>query len=137
MTQQLIAGNWKMNGLGPFARDLATDLAKKVSEAQGLSCSWAIFPPFPLLAGVAAVLQGSEVLLGGQDCHFAESGAHTGDTSALLLKDVGCSYVIVGHSERRQNHGETSALVLAKATAAAQAGLVPIICVGETRDDRD
>ena len=131
----LIAGNWKMNGLGEDARALAADLkalsAESQPEAEVLVC-----PPFPYLALVAEGLSGSRIGLGGQDCHRASSGAHTGDTAAAMLRDVGCSYVIVGHSERRGEHGETDAQVRGKAEAALAAGLVPIVCVGETEEQR-
>jgi triosephosphate isomerase (TIM) len=94
-------------------------------------------PPATLLAAVDAVLAGSGVALGGQDCHAAPSGAHTGDISAEMLADAGCGYVILGHSERRQHHGETDAIVRAKLSAALRAGLAPILCVGETLAERE
>ena len=129
----LIAGNWKMNGSLASARALAAGLAARTpAKADIVLC-----PPAPLLAAVAAELQGSAVALGAQDCHSAEKGAHTGDVSAWLLRELGCRFIIVGHSERRADHGETDALVKAKATAAHKAGLIPIICVGETDGQRD
>jgi triosephosphate isomerase len=131
---RLIAGNWKMNGL----REDARALAKSVAEgAAAVDATLLVCPPFPLLAPVGEVLAGSGVLLGAQDCHSAQSGAHTGDVSAWLLRDLGCSHVILGHSERRTDHAETDAQVAAKAAAAHAAGLTAIICVGETEAERD
>ena len=131
--RQMIAGNWKMNGLTGDS----VALAKAVAEGEvGLDCDVLVCPPFLQVVGVASVLAGSSVAVGGQDCHVAEKGAHTGDVSAAMLRDAGASFVIVGHSERRQNHGETDALVRAKAEAAASAGLTPIVCVGETEEQR-
>ncbi len=131
----LIAGNWKMNGL---ERD-GVALARSVAEgAGGLGCELLVCPPATLLRPIAAVLpDNGTVALGGQDCHPAPNGAHTGDISAPMLADAGCSYVIVGHSERRNDHHEDDALVCAKAEAAHSAGLVAIICIGETEAQRD
>ena len=132
--QPLIAGNWKMNGL----RADGTALAKAVAEgAGGPACGFVVCPPATLLAPVAAALAGSRVGLGGQDCHAKAKGAHTGDISAAMLADIGCSHVIVGHSERRTDHGEDDAAVNAKALAAHAAGLTAIVCVGESEADRD
>ncbi len=132
--QPLIAGNWKMNGLTADGVALAHAVAV---GAGGLSCGFVICPPATLLAPVSAVLKGSVVGLGGQDCHAAVKGAHTGDISAAMLADTGCSHVILGHSERRTDHGETDAGVKAKAQAALAAGLTVIVCVGESEADRD
>ncbi|HZC16339.1 MAG TPA: triose-phosphate isomerase [Caulobacteraceae bacterium] len=135
MLTPLIAGNWKMNGLG---RDLveagrvADSLAAAPARARVAIC-----PPATLLTRMAEALTGSVVALGGQDCHAGASGAFTGDISAEMLADAGARLVIVGHSERREGHGETDAMVAAKAMAARRAGLEPIICVGETRAERD
>ncbi len=132
----LIAGNWKMNGTAASAKALASGLAHKT----GVSAAHAdivLCPPAPLLPIVAAEIGQGLIGLGGQDCHANEKGAHTGDVSAGLLKDIGCSFVIVGHSERRADHGETDAIVKAKAAAALKAGLTPIICVGETEAERE
>lgn len=135
MTQacKLAAGNWKMNGL-------RADLA----EAQALSaaftaptCGVLLCPPMTLVAAMADALSGSAVMVGGQDCHAKASGAHTGDTSAQMLADSGAKYVILGHSERRADHSESSGDVAAKARAAHAAGLVAIICLGETETERD
>jgi triosephosphate isomerase len=133
MMPQLIAGNWKMHGLTADAVALAKGV---VAGAAGLPCELLVCPPFVHLAAVAQVLAGSPVALGGQDCHQAKQGAHTGDISPPMLRDVGASWVILGHSERRQNHGETDELVREKVLAAVAAGLTPIVCVGETADQR-
>ncbi|HUB48606.1 MAG TPA: triose-phosphate isomerase [Acetobacteraceae bacterium] len=130
---QLIAGNWKMHGLTADAMALARGV---VAGAAGLDCELLICPPFVHLPAVAPMLAGSPVALGGQDCHQAKHGAHTGDISAPMLRDVGASWVILGHSERRQNHGETDEVVREKVLAAVAAGLTPIVCVGETADQR-
>ena len=130
----LVAGNWKMNGLSvnlEEAKLLATELGKGTFKCDVMLC-----PPSTLLAQAHLALKGSKVALGGQDCHAAVSGAHTGDISADMLKDVGATAVIVGHSERRTNHQETDAQVSAKAQAAHKSGLVAIICIGETLDER-
>ena len=137
MARKLIAGNWKMNGLRQSASALAGALAARARAAGPLYWDPLICPPATLLGPVGTALHGSAVALGGQDCHPARSGAHTGDISAEMLADAGCRYVIVGHSERRADHGEDDALVRAKAEAAAAAGLVPIVCVGETAAQRE
>jgi triosephosphate isomerase (TIM) len=134
---QLIAGNWKMHGLTAEAVALAQGVkAGVVAGASGMACELLVCPPFVHLAAVAQALAGSAVALGGQDCHQAKQGAHTGDVSAPMLRDVGASWVILGHSERRQNHGETDELVREKVLAAVAAGLTPIVCVGETLHQR-
>ena len=131
--RQLIAGNWKMHML----RGPATELATAVhAGAQGLACDLLMCPPFTAVEPVARVLAGSAVAVGGQDCHAKGQGAHTGDVSAAMLRDAGATWVILGHSERRQNHGETDELVREKVLAAVDAGLMPIVCVGETEDQR-
>jgi len=135
MPRKLIAGNWKMNGLMGTGRDLARDLAGR-ARAAAPACDLLVCPPAQLLIPVGEALAGSPVQLGAQDCHTQASGAHTGDISAPMLADAGCSYVIVGHSERRSDHGESDAEVRAKAAAAAAAGLVPIVCLGETETER-
>ena len=131
----LIAGNWKMNGLKASANELA-------AIGQGAERVWRkadllICPPVTLLFTSAAIVIGSKVAIGAQDCHPAASGAHTGDLSAEMLADAGATAIIVGHSERRTDHHETDALVRAKAEAAWRAGLVAIVCVGETQAERD
>jgi triosephosphate isomerase len=115
---------------------LAADLAGRMKGAS-VKCDMLVSPPFTLIGAVAKAVEGSGIVVGGQDCHMAEKGAHTGDTSAWMLKDAGCGAVIVGHSERRTNHGETDAIVKAKAEAALKAGLMAIVCVGETLEERD
>jgi triosephosphate isomerase (TIM) len=129
----LVAGNWKMNGL----RSSVGELQKIIAGAKALSkVELMVCPPATLIAQFAAAAAGSGVVIGGQDCHAEKSGAFTGDISAEMLKDAGAAAVIVGHSERRHYHGETDSTVRAKAEAAQRAGLLPIICVGETREQR-
>ena len=134
---QLIAGNWKMHGLAADAVALAKAVAAGAAGLPtGLPCELLVCPPFVHLTAVAHALSGAPVALGGQDCHQAKQGAHTGDISAPMLRDVGAKWVILGHSERRQNHGETDEQVREKVLAAVEAGLTPIVCVGETADQR-
>jgi triosephosphate isomerase len=134
--RKLAAGNWKMNGLKADGLALARDLVGRAARER-LACDVLICPPATLIDGVAAALKGSVIALGGQNCHAAQKGAHTGEISAAMLKDLGCAYVILGHSERRTDQGESDRLVRAKAAAARAAGLVPIICIGETLAERD
>ena len=130
----LVAGNWKMNGL----RASAGELDKIIAGAGRLSnVDVMVCPPATLIASFAAAARGSRVAIGGQDCHALPAGAYTGDIAAEMLKDAGAVAVIVGHSERRQYHGETDAAVRAKALAARRAGLVAIVCVGETNTERE
>ena len=129
----LIAGNWKMNGLKAGSVTLAGAVAAGAAE----SCDLLVCPPAVLIPVVAEALAGSGVMLGGQDCHFETAGAHTGDIAASMLADAGCSHVILGHSERRADHGEDDGLVRSKTGAAHAAGLVAIVCVGETLEERD
>jgi triosephosphate isomerase len=137
--RQLIAGNWKMNRL---LRD-GTELARAIRQGwegqgcDGLGCDLLVCPPATLLHPVGQILAGSPVALGGQDCHPEPNGAHTGDISAPMLRDAGAGWVILGHSERRQNHQETDELVREKVLAAVAAGLTPIVCVGETAEQRE
>jgi len=133
----LIAGNWKMNGLRADGLALAGTLAEKLRATGSVGFDLLVCPPATLIWPVAAVLGGSGVLLGGQDCHEQAAGAFTGDIAPGMLAEAGCRYVILGHSERRAGHGETSAMVMAKALAAHAAGLTTIICVGETAEERD
>ena len=130
----LIAGNWKMNGLSAAGTALARSVA---AGASGLSAELLLCPPATLIAAVGQAIAGSAVGLGGQDCHFDGPGAHTGDIAAAMLADLGCRYVIVGHSERRTDHGETDDIVRRKAEAALAAGLIAIVCIGETEAQRD
>jgi triosephosphate isomerase len=130
----LVAGNWKMNGTKASlaeAEAIKTGIGRASAGADVMIC-----PPATLIAALAAAASGSPLLVGAQDCHAAASGAHTGDNSAEMLKDAGARAVIVGHSERRADHGETNAMVRAKAEAAHRAGLAAIVCVGETADER-
>jgi triosephosphate isomerase (TIM) len=131
----LVAGNWKMNGLTASAAELEKIMAGagRVSGRTDLM----ICPPATLLARFAGLAKGSAVAIGAQDCHAQPSGAFTGGISAEMVADAGASAVIVGHSERRALHGETDADVKAKANAAARAGLLAILCVGETKEERD
>jgi triosephosphate isomerase len=131
----LIAGNWKMNGLQGSMAELAKIIAgagEIASRADLMVC-----PPATLIARFAAAARGTPVAIGGQDCHAEAAGAFTGDVSAEMLKDAGATAVIVGHSERRAYHHETDAAVKAKALAAWRAGLCAIVCVGETKDERE
>jgi triosephosphate isomerase (TIM) len=137
--KQLVAGNWKMNGSRAAGVALAGELALRARMAtggQGISCDLLICPPAILLASVHEAIVGSGIALGGQDCHPAPKGAFTGDISAEMLADAGCTHVILGHSERRHGHGETDALVREKIAGARRAGLVAILCVGETQAQR-
>lgn len=132
MRRKLAAGNWKMNGTAEALGEIDA-IAKTASgaEAEVLIC-----PPATLIA-TAQGAAGDRLLLGGQDCHAERSGAHTGDIAAAMLKDAGATYVILGHSERREDHGEDDEDVRAKAKAALDAGLKVIICVGETLEERE
>lgn len=134
MKKKLIAGNWKMNG-SLAANDA---LVKAIIAGLGAqTCDVAVCVPAPYLAQLQALLQGSPVLLGSQDVSAHESGAYTGEVSVGMLKEFGVRYCLVGHSERRQYHGETDAVVAAKAQRALAAGLTPIVCVGETLAERE
>jgi triosephosphate isomerase len=136
MPGKLIAGNWKMNGLRADGLALARDLASRVRKGAP-GCDLLVCPPAQLLIPVGDAIAGTGIALGGQDCHTAASGAHTGDISAPMLADAGCSHVVVGHSERRSDHGESSDLVREKAAAGLAAGLTPIVCIGETAAERE
>ncbi|MTI08665.1 triose-phosphate isomerase [Curvivirga aplysinae] len=129
----VVAGNWKMNGLKEEGIELARGVVEGSSD---LNCEIIVCPSFPLLHPVSEVLE-NDVKLGAQDCHFEPGGAYTGDVAVSMLVDANCSHVILGHSERRADHGETDDIVKAKAEAAYAAGLVAIICVGETQEQRD
>lgn len=135
-TKKLIVGNWKMNGLLADSQKRASDLAQAVQKQQNPAFDMVLCPPATMIGAVAKCLEKSPVQWGGQDCHAKDSGAFTGDISAPMLKNLGCTYVIIGHSERRQYHKETSTIVLEKAKAAHAAGLVAIICIGETDAER-
>ena len=131
MARRLVAGNWKMHGLGADLAEVAA-----VAAAPAAGCEVLLCLPATLLHRGAALAQG-RIALGGQDCHRAGQGAHTGDISAAMLADAGATHVILGHSERRADHAETDAMVAAKAQAAQGAGLVAVVCLGETLGDRD
>ncbi len=131
--RQLIAGNWKMNGMADQLGSIARPIA---AAADSLPCDILLCPPATLIAWMSQALTGSTVAVGGQDCHAAANGAHTGDIAAEMLREAGATWVILGHSERRANHNETNADVRAKAIAATRAGLSAIVCVGETAAQR-
>ncbi len=133
----LVAGNWKMNGTKASLKEIRQVASKTAKGRKKPSCELMIFPPFTLVAQAREAVKGARVRIGGQDCHAAESGAHTGDVSAEMLADSGARAVIVGHSERRADHGETDRVVAEKAAAAHRAGLVAVICIGETEQQRD
>jgi triosephosphate isomerase (TIM) len=135
---KLVAGNWKMNGLRQDGAVLAHALKEYAATVVPgtLGCEVLLCPPATLLSEVGGVLAGTGIGLGGQDCHAAPKGAHTGDISAEMLADLGCTYVILGHSERRQNHHETDAEIRDKVTGAWRTGLTTILCVGETQEQR-
>jgi triosephosphate isomerase len=131
----LVGGNWKMNGLSAARVELDKILVG--AFALPANVDLLVCPPALLIPSFAEAARGARVGIGGQDCHAEASGAHTGDISAEMLADAGAVAVIVGHSERRKDHGETDAMVRAKALAARRAGLMAIVCVGETRAERD
>ena len=131
----LIAGNWKMNLDKAGAIELTDALTKDQGTFKGVDV--AVFPPSLWLSSVGDLIGSGGIKLGGQDCHEELEGAHTGDISAKMLKDVGCDYVIVGHSERRTNHFETNETIKKKVSVSIQCNLCPIVCIGETWDERD
>ena len=131
MRRMLAAGNWKMNGL----KASLSEIEALAAACPAPNCDVLICPPATLISAMAGMAR--QIAVGGQDCHAAASGAHTGDTAAEAIADAGGTYVIVGHSERRTDHGETDTTVRAKAEAAWRAGLIAIICVGETEAERD
>jgi triosephosphate isomerase len=134
MRQRIVAGNWKMNTTKQSARDLAAAVARGAAGVEGVGVI--VCPPFPYLGIVGEAIAGSRVELGGQNCHDRPDGAFTGEVSAAMLADVGCRYVILGHSERRHYLGESDAFVGSKVRTALGAGLRVIFCVGETLDER-
>ncbi len=131
--RKLAAGNWKMNGTASALAEVDALL----SAFPDPGCEMLLCPPATLVARMADRVNGRPLLVGGQDCHFKTSGAHTGDVSAAMLKDAGATHVILGHSERRADHGESDALICSKTQAAIVEGLVAIVCVGETEAQRD
>jgi triosephosphate isomerase (TIM) len=134
MLRPLVAGNWKMNHTRGPARELARRLA---GAGRPEHVDVAVFPPALWLGDVADELRGSHVLVGAQNCHFADAGAYTGEISPPMLADRGCTHVLVGHSERRQYFGEDDALVLRKVRAVLRHGLTPVVCIGESLDERE
>lgn len=134
--RKTIVANWKMNGRLTSGLSLARDIADKAVAQKPLPFDVVLCPPATLIWPIAEAIMGTPVMLGGQDCHTANHGAFTGDISAGMLADLGCRYVIVGHSERRRDHGETSELIAQKVAAAQLAGLTAIVCVGETQEQR-
>ncbi|MBL8352536.1 MAG: triose-phosphate isomerase [Burkholderiaceae bacterium] len=133
MRRKLVAGNWKMHGSHPANAALLAG----ITAARPFGCDVAVCVPFPYLGETAVALAASELRWGAQDCSAHEQGAYTGEVSAVMLAEFGCRYVIVGHSERRQYHGETDQLVADKAKAALAKGITPIVCVGETLAQRE
>lgn len=131
--KKLAAGNWKMNGSKASLAEVKALLAAHPAPA----CEMLLCPPATLIAQMAGVAQGSALKVGAQDCHAKPQGAHTGDISAAMLKDAGATHVILGHSERRTDHGETNDLVRTKAEAVVDMGLVAIVCIGETEAEHD
>ena len=131
--KKLAAGNWKMNGT---VADL-DEVRALIAAHPAPSCEMLLCPPATLISRMAEVARGTALMVGGQDCHAKASGAHTGDLSAAMLRDAGATHVILGHSERRTDHGETDAQIRAKAEAALAQGLIAIVCIGETEAERD
>jgi len=134
MRTPLVIGNWKMNGTLAEARTLATGVRDGLRCVRGVEV--VLCPPFTALAAVAEILAGGPIALGGQTCHHEPSGAYTGEIAPAMLADVGCRVVLVGHSERRRELGETDAQINRKVAAALAHGLTPVLCVGETTDER-
>ncbi|MCX7286601.1 MAG: triose-phosphate isomerase [Rhodobacterales bacterium] len=131
--RKLAAGNWKMNGTSAALAEVKALIGAHPAPP----CEMLLCPPATLIAQMARTAKGSALMVGGQDCHPKTSGAHTGDLSAAMLADAGATHVILGHSERRTDHGETDALVKSKAEAALAANLIAIVCIGETEGQRD
>jgi triosephosphate isomerase len=132
----LVAGNWKMHGFRASLSEIAA-MRRAVEAGEAGIAEVLVCPPSTLTMSAAGLLEGGPVLLGAQNCHPGITGAYTGDVSAAMLKDAGASYVIVGHSERRGGYGESDAMARAKAEAANKAGMVAIVCVGETKGERE
>ena len=134
--QQYIIGNWKMNGTKVDAKKLAAGFLKRVQESERALPHIILCPSYPYLSAVVEMLQGSSIQVGAQDVHPEKSGPFTGDVNVTQLMDVGCKYVLVGHSERRQHHFETSGLIRRKIEASIKGGLRPILCIGENAEER-
>ncbi|MBI2317025.1 MAG: triose-phosphate isomerase, partial [Betaproteobacteria bacterium] len=135
MRRRLVAGNWKMHGSLAANEALLAALKSRLRQVDGVDC--AVCVPFPYLNQVAGLLSGTHIAWGAQTLSEHDAGAHTGEVSGAMLREFGCRYVIVGHSERRSLHGETDQQVAAKFMAAQRWGLVPILCVGETLEQRE
>ena len=135
MRRLIIAGNWKMNLTLDESTDLVREICKRVGHIENVDM--VVCPPFPLLSGVAEVLKGTAIGLGGQNMHWEPKGPYTGEISARMLLTAGCRYVILGHSERRLHFGETDEMVKKKVAAALAAGLIPILCIGERLEERE
>jgi triosephosphate isomerase len=135
MRRPVIAGNWKMYKAIGEAVEFVQQLRPLVAMSR--HCDVVVAPAFPALAAVSEAARGSNIAVSAQDCHWDKEGAHTGDVSPQMIVDAGCSHVIIGHSERRRDHGETDEQVHRKLNAALAAGLVPIVCVGETLAERE
>lgn len=135
MATPIIVGNWKMHGLTSEANEIVSELLN-YSNNHEIQIKTVLCPPFTQIAALKEKIKGSPFLLGAQDCHPSPQGAHTGDISAPMLKDVGADYVLLGHSERRRDHYETDELICEKAIAAQNSNLVPIVCIGETKEER-
>jgi len=135
LRKPIIAGNWKMNKLILEAVELAREIKNRTGSVANKEI--VLCPPFTALSSVKEVLEDSPIKLGAQNMHWEVRGAYTGEVSPMMLKDVGCTYVILGHSERRQYFGETNSIVKKKVRTAFSTGLVPIVCVGETLPERE
>lgn len=134
---QLIAANWKMNGLFGDSRKLVKGISQHLQKNNKSSSKILICPPFPLISSLIEFYENKNLHIGAQDCHWELNGAHTGDISPELLANLGCSHVILGHSERRVNHFESNEIVNKKAKSAISCNLDPIICIGETQEERN
>lgn len=132
----IVAGNWKMHKTSAETRSFITELAPSLAAAKP-DCQVIVAPPFTSLSAAVAEAKGTEIRVAGQNLHWEDKGAFTGEVSAPMLKEIGCTYVIIGHSERRQYFGETDETVNLKIQAAMKSGLVPIFCLGETLDERE
>lgn len=135
--QQYIVGNWKMNGTMADAQKLARAFLNRMQEATRPLPHIIVCPSYPYLTPIIEILKNSAIEVGAQDCHPEKCGAYTGDVSVTQIADVGCKYVIVGHSERRRHHHENPTLIRQKVQSAIRAGLRPILCIGESREERE
>ncbi|MDF2939831.1 MAG: triosephosphate isomerase [Gammaproteobacteria bacterium] len=134
MRNKLIMGNWKMNGSYALEKEFIPTLVEKT---QDIKAEMAICPPFPYIASLKDCLKNTSVRVGAQDVSSHDNGAYTGEVSATMLAEIGCSYVIIGHSERRQYHAESDELIAHKFAQARKAGLIPVLCIGETKEQRE